>query len=244
MPPTYGRAYGSTANPRAGYQTAFSAGLSYFPDVAVAMPLGGFVDALAIGANALVPGSGVALQVGAKTGALDKIFHGGAATDAGRQARADWTELAAKNGSPTAAALIVAAPANVGPNEDAMWTRALSRVPADVLQQAYAMFPSGYWPEGQPDFYTDVSGPTHRQIMSEVGQYNQVAGAVGGAVQGGLESIMSAIGLGPKPMPAVVTPNGTVVTPATRGASVSPLLLGGLALVGGALLFAGKRRRR
>ncbi len=168
-------------------RTAYDAGLSHFPDNGqLAQRVSGWTDFLAL---APIPGaSQIAAGVNLATSAT-----GGTATDQQRQARVDWTVQQAQAGSTTAAAIIIAGPANTASHEAPMWRAALGQVPDVVLQSAYAQYPSGYWPVGQADFYTDTAGATHQRIVSEVRQASSIGLAMGGAVSGGVNAITNAV---------------------------------------------------
>lgn len=115
-----------------------------------------------------VGGPAGAVVGGTSAGFVTRIF-GGAGVDRQRQDRVNWTLQQAINGSITAGEIIIAAPQNVSGNEADMWTRALSQVPSNVLATANNLTQGqGWWPAGQPDFYTDVNGSTHQQIVAEV----------------------------------------------------------------------------
>lgn len=187
-----------------------------------------------VGGIAAILGGGVSTAAGAGpvTGALAGNFlsslFGGSARDKQRQARTAWTLSEANQGSPLAAAVIVAAPANVANDEAPFWTAALSQVRQDILNAANAKYPNGYWPVNQPDFYTDQNGPTHRAIVAEV----QQAGGI------------------PTPVTSTSSSSGSLIatpsyypTPATAGypyasAGLSSSLLNGKTLAIGAAALA------
>lgn len=110
------------------------------------------------------------LSIGQSVGSsLVGAITGNTATDRARATREAWTLQMAQQGSPTAAAIIIAAPSNVSGNESGGWRGELSQIPAAVLAAAQSIYgPSGWWPKGQPDFYTDLAGPTHTKIVAEV----------------------------------------------------------------------------
>lgn len=177
---------------------------------------------LSTGANALIPGSGV--FVGTGLSFLNSFFGGGA--DDARKKRAAWTLQEANQGSPTAAALIVAAPDNVANDEAPFWRAALAQVNPQILAYSTQLYPFGLWPKGQPDFYTDVGGATHQQILKEV------SGA------GGISS-----------SPATVSSQGTALPPmqTTAPFNWTPIwIAGGLGAiaVGFAVTRPRGRRRR
>src|SRR5581483_981054 len=154
-----------------------------------------------------VVGGPVGTVVGSASGSIVTRVFGGAGVDAARQERANWTLQMAINGSILAAEIIIAAPANVSNNEAGMWRDALSHVPANVLAAANdATGGLGWWPSGQPDFYTDTNGPTHRTILAQV----QAAGA-------------SVPTLPPPTTLATTTAVGNVPPPQTSGGSAQQL---------------------
>lgn len=125
-----------------------------------------------VGNAGTIVGTGVGGPAGAVVGTLAQTFlsnlFGGGANDRQRQARAAWTLSEANQGSPLAAAIIVAAPANVANDEAPFWRSAHDAVRPDMLSAATMQYPGGFWPKGQPDFFTDTNGATHRAIVAEV----------------------------------------------------------------------------
>lgn len=165
-----------------------------------------------------VPGGPIA---GAAAGNFLSSLFGGSDVDKQRQARAAWTLSEANQGSPLAAAIIVAAPGNVANDEAPFWQAALSQVRQDMLNAANVKYPTGYWPKGLPDFYTDVNGTTHRAIVAEV----QAAGGV------------STPPVTPSSSPYLVSATPYAPTYATAG-GMSSLFTNKNLLIGGALLAA------
>lgn len=127
-----------------------------------------------VGGTAAVVGSAVGTATGIPGGTIvggiiGNLFGAGNATDQARQRRVAWTLQQANAGSPTAAALILAAPANVSEHEAPYWRTALNTVSSPVLTQAMQQYGnSGFWDQGGPDFY--ASGPIHQKILTEVSQ--------------------------------------------------------------------------
>lgn len=202
--------------------TTYEAGLSCFPDTDGVHPTSRFpvgrlgMDLTTIAA--VIPGGGIASETLGAVSNLEGLLSsvtGGAATDASRQARVNWTVQAAQRGSVLAAEIIMAGPANTAGTERTMWATAAGKIPATVLAQASAISPSGWWPSGQPDFYTDVNGPTHTQILSQVAQASQAGVAIGSGVANGIKAL--------------------------TGTS-SGVLLVGVALAGAAFVFGRKKR--
>lgn len=219
MPAVRRRALVASGRPM---MTSYEAGLSMFPDLDGVHPDSRFpVGRLGLDFASLVafiPGGGIAGPASGIIGDAASMIGdltGGAKTDAARLQRVNWTVQQAQRGSVLAAEIILGAPAKVGSNERAMWTAAASKIPQSVLQQAMSLSPGGWWPDGQPDFYTDVNGSTHQQIMQQVNAASQTAVAVGSAVSTGVRAVTQ--------VPAW-------------------LWVGGLAVAGFA--FAGGRRKR
>lgn len=124
-------AYAPTSHYADGYQSAYTAGLSYFPDYSVAPEPLGFAPAVI----AAIPG--VISSIGGLTGSQ---------TDKQRQARVDYVTSAAIQGNVAAAQLILGGPNNVSGNEKPMWTKAAQTVAAQnpsVMQAAAQLGP--YW---------------------------------------------------------------------------------------------------
>lgn len=93
------------------------------------------------GANALVPGSGTAVAVGA--GLLTNLF-GGAGRDAQRQARCDWFAAAAKQGSILAGRILLGGISNTAGNESPMYQKAVQQL-ASSAAMAQAELLGPYW---------------------------------------------------------------------------------------------------
>lgn len=185
----------------------------YYGQGGSSVSLGSATSTLLIssGANAIVPGSGAVVAAG--LGIFGKLFGG---ADDARKQRVAWTLAQANAGSPTAAALIVAAPENVADDEKGFWRTAFTQIDPTVLSLSTRLYPFGLWPKGQPDFYSDVNGQTHRAIVSEVNQVNQTP-----------------------PVPSSTTLPGMR---STAPFNWTPILIGG-GLTLGAIAFAGRRRR-
>lgn len=208
--------------------TSYEAGLSMFPDLDGVHPVSRYpVGRLGLDMGSLVsmiPGGGVVNEGIGSIGAVQNLigqFTGGNQNDQRRQARANWVVDQAKRGSVLAAEMIIAAPSQVSGNERTMWTNAIGQVPQTVLQQAYTVAPSGWWPVGDHSFdadnnaWQDSGGPVHAAIVQQVNAASHVGTAVGSAVAGGVSAI---------------------------GGVPSWVWVGGLAVAGFA--FLGGRRRR
>lgn len=75
----------------------------------------------------------------------------GAARDADRLARANWMKEAALRGSVLAAQIVIAAPANVGSNEDPYWIAAAEAIKTQApAVWSEAVSRNGFWPVGAP----------------------------------------------------------------------------------------------
>lgn len=175
-------------------RNAYEAGLSYFPDEPEDGARVGDWRQLLAPAVALAPIPGASLVA---AGIATYTGSQGSSTDAQRKLRVDWTLQQAQAGSQTAAAIIVAAPANVGSYEAPMWRAALSQVPEVVMVKADAQYPGGYWPTGAPDFYTDISGTTHRRIQAEVSDASRVGIAIGSGVAQGINTAVASVSRNP-----------------------------------------------
>lgn len=175
---------------------------------------------LTAGANAIVPGSGTVIGIAAT---LSHLF-GGNATDAARLKRVNWTGDMARQRSMTASRIIVAGPFNTSGNEHQMWTAMLPAIPADLLAAVRAENPNGWWPVGQADFFTDVNGATHTQIVNEA----RAAGGTG----------FSTVSTTATPTSGSTLPGMTTTAPF----NYTPWLIGGAAVVG--VLALSSRRRR
>jgi hypothetical protein len=101
-----------------------------------------------------------------------------------------------------------------------MWTAVVPAVPADLLAAARAAPP--FWGAGQPDYFTDVNGPIHQQIVAEV----QAAGGTG-------FSSTSSSSPNTNMLPAMTS---------TAAFNFTPWLIGG-GLAAGALLLTRRGRR-
>lgn len=224
-------------SPRRLFRTPFEVGISPFPEEsshpnpALGFDLGAL--AVAFGANTVVPGSGPVVAAAQGSGLLDSVFHGGAATDAKRKARVQWVIDLARQGSVTAAKLILEAPDHVAGNEDPMWQAAVQLIPPDVLNEAYAD-PRQVWVDGMPEFYNNPSSPLYRQMMAEASAPHGVVGSVTSGVTGLVNTIAQTFGIQPGNTP-VMGPNGQPVAGAKQGV---PGWLVAAGVVGiGALLF-------
>jgi hypothetical protein len=96
------------------------------------------------GANVVVPGSGPIVAVG--IGVLNSLF--GNDRDAKRLAREQWFEQGGKQGSPTAARVLIGGTQNTGSNEIPFYQAGIKRLLADPLsaptmQRALSIGP--YW---------------------------------------------------------------------------------------------------
>lgn len=215
-----------------GVQTAYTAGLSYFPDMAYApMPMGDMTsDLAAIGGGAIAGPAGAA-ATGLAASVIGHWF-GGSAVDQQRQARVNYVAQAAVNNNVGAMQLILGGPSNVSGNEQQMWQTAytlVKQVNPGVVAAAEAAGP--VWLTNSGDTATNY--PRMRAFIQAWASQNPVA-AVTGSITGAISSFFN-------PAPPTVTPG--VTTPVTMGRSgISPvLLIGGLAV---AAVVLSRRRRR
>lgn len=166
----------------------------------------------------------------------------GSATNAARTTREQWTLQMAQQGSALAAALIVAAPSNVSGNEATGWRALVSQIPAQVLAAANQLYPGGYWPVGQPDFYTDTTGATHTTIVAQVAAAHASTGAQPAISSGATSTTGLVTGTG---VGAVVLPTVTTTAPRTTSSSSTWLYvaIGVVVLTLVAALVVHRRRR-
>lgn len=214
--------YATTSNASAGAQTAYTAGLSYFPDYSfapepmgdVAQIIGGLVGAGVAGPAGATAGTTVGTLIGSLTG-------GGSAVDAQRQARVNYVLAAAQRGNVPAAQMIIAGPQNVSGNEAGMWTNAQTALRSTVLGAqtlAAAQAAGPYWPVNSGD--TAANYPFMRSVIA---QWDAQHPSVSGTVAGVTGVVNSVLGLSP-------------------GSSISPTtVLLGVAALGAFLLLSRKR---
>jgi hypothetical protein len=246
MPRPY---YAPTYNYRAGFQSAYDAGLSYFPDYSLApSPLGFDLASIATdvaGAVGFIGGGPAGAAAGA--GTVSTIFgqiQGGTAVDQARQARVNYFANLASQGNVAAMQLILGAPPNVSGNEQQMWTNAanaLRSAAPDVYSAALQDGPA--WLVNSGDTATNY--PAMRQFCQTWAAQHPFATAVG--------SVSSAVGsiFTPQPptqgVPSSVPyyptrPGSAPVITGPASAGSSPLLV--YAALGAAAYFALSRRRR
>lgn len=225
--------YAPTHSYRDGAQTAYTAGLSYFPDYSFAAePLGD----IAVDGGALVGGAvagPVGATAGAYAGSLIQRWIGGNAVDQQRQARVNYFAQLAGNGNVGAMQLILGGPDNVSGNEQQMWLNAAAAVKAaapDVYAAAQAAGP--VWLVGSGDTATNY--PAMKNFVQTWAAQHpfQTAVNMAGQVIGNVFTPGPTVGNQPG------TPGGVV----PRGATVSPVLLYG-ALAAGAYYLMSRRRR-
>ena len=233
--------YAPTYNYRGGVQSAYDAGLSYFPDVGsgsyVATPLG--LTPSDLGTDL---GAGVGLAAGGPGGAavgsqigslLGSIFGGGSAVDAARLARVQYFVNLAAQGNVAAMQLILGAPPNVSGNEQQMWVTAAQQIQqqAPGVYQA-ALVAGPHWLVNSGDTATNY--PAMRNYVQTWAAQNPVSAAAGAASSfiGGLFT--------PTPVPHPAYPGGPMVTTPTAG--IPPVVLYG-ALAAGAYFLISRRRR-
>jgi hypothetical protein len=212
-----------------GIQTAYTAGLSYFPDYSYgAEPLGDIAtDAGALIGGAVGGPAGAA--GGGAVGGLIQRWVGGSAVDQQRQARVNYFAQLAGNGNVAAMQLILGAPNNVSGNEQTMWVNAAAAVRSvapDVYAAAQAAGPA--WLTGSGDTATNY--PAMKNFVQTWAAQHPVSTAVSGVGQ----SIAQFFA----PTPTTPTTPGVAVV---RPAGVSPILLYG-ALAAGAFLLMKRRR--
>lgn len=101
---------------------------------------------------------------------IHNLFSGGPSLDDRVKQRIAWTVQMAQAGSAMAAALVLGGShePSVNAAERQAWTDVLGAVPSQTMSIAQSRFPNGYWPSGQPDFYSDTGGAVHQTIVREV----------------------------------------------------------------------------
>jgi hypothetical protein len=227
-------AYAPNASPSAGYQSAYDAGLSYFPDgpAFAPEPLGNWTDLLpaVVGFATGGPAGAAAAQTAA--GALLPLLTG-SKTDQERQARVNYFLQQALDGNIAAVQVIMGAPEDTAGTEDAMWTRALATVQSsrpDVYQQALALGPVRFTGTGD----TATNYPTMKAFTTRWAQSNQ-------PVQSAINTALDAAGN----IINRVTGGSSGSSAPTQHTGLSPVVMfGGLAVavILGSSLLKGKRR--
>lgn len=209
-----------------GEQTAFTAGLSYFPDYGFApMPMGDIAADVGGLFGTAVAGPAGGVTVGAATNFIEGLF-GGAAVDHQRAERVQYFLNQAMQGNVAAAQLILGAPSNVSGNERGMWTaavQALQSSPTGSATLAQARSGGPVWFQGSGDTATNY--PVMKNFTAQWGMSNAPLTT---AVQG---VINTATGLaGGKPL--------------ALNPSLTPILLLGVGGIVAYAAFSRKRRRR
>lgn len=214
---------------REGYQSAYDAGLSYFPDTPfmAAMPLGDIVTDLAVAGGTALGGPAGGVTAGTASGVIQRWF-GGSAVDQARQERVNYFAQLAANGNVAAAQLILGAPPNVSGNERGMWETAatlLNQQAPSVMADARTLGPA--WLQNSGD--TAQNYPAMRRYTATWSAQNPFTSAIG-AASGAFGGLFT-----PSPVPGQPFP-----TAARNNSGV--LLVGAVAVVG--VLFLRSRRRR
>lgn len=225
--------YAPTFRYRDGWQSAYTAGLTYFPDYSYApTPLGDIATDISMAIGGAAGGPAGAVAGGAAASVIQRWF-GGSAVDQQRQERVNYVAQSAVNGNVGAMQLVLGAPDNVSGNEQQMWRTAytlIKQANPSVVAAAEAVGPA--WLVNSGDTATNY--PRMRQYIQAWAANNPVA-AVTGAVGGAISSFFN-----PTP-PAPVMVNGVPTYPAAHGGISPMLLLGGAALAAVVLM---RRRRR
>lgn len=228
--------YAPTSHYWDGRQSAYDAGLSYFPDTAVPMPLGDWMSDLAMVGGGAVGGPGGAATAGAAASVIQHWF-GGSAVDQTRQDRVNYFAGLAANGNVAAAQLILGGPDNVSGNERQMWVNAANALNAaapGVMAEAHAAGP--LWLQNSGD--SAATYPAMRRVTAAWAAQHPVT-TVTGTVGGAISDFFN-----PAPPPQGTYPASSGAgIPVNVRASVSPALLLGVAAVGAAVLFSKRRRR-
>lgn len=237
--------YAPMSRSSGGYQSAYDAGLSYFPDVStgiVPTPMGDWMTALATAAGTAAGGPAGGVAAGTATSVVQKWF-GGSAIDQQRQERVNYVAQHAVNNNVAAMRIILGAPPNVSGNERQMWLTAYDLVKQanpDVVRDAEAEGPA--WLPNSGDTATNY--PRLQEFIRAWASQHPVAtvtGAVGGAIAD-FFTPAPAQAPGGFTAPIPTTANQTLPTIPARSSGVSSttVLLGAGALVALALL----RKRR
>lgn len=221
--------YAPTFNPNGGSQSAYDAGLTWFPDgfagpTMYPSPLGldfGSLAGTLLGTAVAGPAGGA---VGASVPSVLGQLTGGTAVDQARQARVNYFAQLAAAGNVAAMQLILGAPANVSGNESQMWVNAATAIKStapDVYQAAQDAGP--YWLVNSGDTATNY--PAMRAYVQNWAASHPLTSLAGVAQStfGGLFT------------PSPTTPGAPVVH-----SGPSPVLLIGLGI--GAYLLLKRRR--
>ena len=234
--------YAPTSNYGEGIQSAYDAGLSYFPDVGSglrASPLGNIATDLAAAGGTALGGPAGGVAAGAASSVIQRWF-GGSAVDQQRQERVNYVAQYAVNGNVAAMQLILAAPSNVSGNERTMWENAytlIKQANPDVVRDAEALGPMWFVNSGD----TATNYPVMRNFITTWAGQHPFTAAVGAAA--------SAIGQIFTQTPPVNAPGSTPyygvgqpgVVP-TIAPKASPVLLyAGLAVAAYVVLSARRR---
>ena len=216
--------YAPTYAAAAGWQSAYTAGLSHFPDVAIPAPLGNYYgDVLATGVGTAVGGPAGGAVAPMLLNVIGGFLGSGAtAVDQARLARVAYFADLAARGNVAAAQLILGGPANVSGNERQMWVNAatmLQQAAPDVLDAARDAGP--VWLSGSGDTATNY--PVMRQYVMTWANQHPGTTLANAATSGVNELIGTSTGL-----------------PSTSRAP-SVIVLAGLGL--GAYMLLGRRRR-
>ena len=219
--------YAPTYNSGSGSQSAYDAGLTWFPDGGGAIypsPLGLDYGALAGTLLGTAVGGPAGGAVG---GSLPSLFGQltGSAVDQARQARVNYFAQLAAAGNVAAMQLILGAPSNVSGNESQMWVNAATAVrqsAPDVYQAAQDAGP--YWLVNSGDTATNY--PAMRSYVQQWAASHPLTSLAGVA--------QSYVG-------GFLTPSPTAPGAPVVRSGPSPLLLAGLGI--GAYLLLRSRRR-
>lgn len=222
-------AYAPTSHYWDGEQSAYNAGLSYFPDSPMIQPTPMGLAPLVL---ALAP------QAGNLASSVVQKWFGGNAIDQQRQERVNYVAQKAVNNNEAAMRLINGAPPNVSGNERDMWTTARDLViranpsMGDVDIGADWLVNSGDTATNYPKMRAYIAA------WDGAHPIQAATGAVSGAVGGFVSDFFNPDPIAPGPM---FDGNGQPVAAVPRSAGVSPMLLLGIAA---AAAFALSRRRR
>lgn len=205
-------AYSIAARPSAGVQTAYTAGLSYYPDSSFSPSPMGDVEQIIGGVIGGAAGGPAGAATGTSVGGLvSNLLGGGSGVDAQRQARVNFVLQAAQRGNVPAAQMIIAGPQNVSGNEAQMWANAgtvlrSSTTGAATYQAAQAA--GSYWPVGSGD--TAANYPYMRSVIAQWDQQHPTPASIAGVI-GVTPSAFLTSGLNGSVMPILLVGGAGIV---------------------------------
>lgn len=227
-------AYAPAARHWEGVQTAYTAGLSHFPDEPMIMvtPMGDYLDDGSLLIGTAIGGPVGGAVTGATTSVIRRWF-GGSAVDQQRQERVNYVAQQAVNDNVAAAQLLLGGPSNVSGNEQDMWQTAIDLVRQanpDVIRDAELAGPA--WLVNSGDTATNY--PAMKRFIQAWATSHPITSVVG-AVTSTVTDFFN------PPTPQTMTPGSVPMTTAPKAAGLSPVVLIGIA---GVIALAMSKRRR